>query len=385
MGSGERIVEQVSFLKGEMLELLEELVLIQSGTMNKTGLDRMARTVFRALSGILPQVEIISMQECGNMVLAWNNEARTCKPILLVGHMDTVFPQDTDFNFFRQDREKIYGPGVMDMKGGLVVGFFALKALSRLGLLEDIPITFICNSEEEIGSPFSRVLIEEQARKSRAAFVLEGGGVDGQVAVGRKGKIGLDLKVTGRAGHAGVAGLDKPSAVLEAAHKTIALEALNHPPDVLVNVGLVQGGIGPNTIAREAVLGVDARFADQKNHDAILEEIRKIAGQTRVPGTRTEMRVISSRPAMPTSRNMERLYQLVEGAAQKVGVPIAREIRGGVSDANFIAATGTPVLDGLGPCGDLDHSDQEFIIKKTLPQRAALVAQSILEVMSEQV
>ena len=374
-----KIINHVKLLEGDMFALLEKLVLIQSGTHNKAGVDFMAESIGSILSGIPLSTEILPMKECGNMVLAGNIKAAKEKFILLLGHMDTVFPEDTGFNYYREDRTKAYGPGVMDMKGGLVVGIFALKTLSDLGLLDDIPVTIFFNSEEEIGSPFSRKLIEEQAAKSKAVFVLEGGGLESQVVVGRKGKIGFDLLISGASGHAGSAGIDKPSAILEAAHKTIALEGLNNPPDILVNVGLINGGMGPNSIAENARLGVDVRFTRTEDEIMLTDRINNISSTNIISGTSTEYRIGSGRPAMDSNHRIEALYKVSLETSRKFGLPLGREIRGGVSDANFIDAMGVPVLDGLGPCGDLDHSDQEYIIKKTMVERTILLVGCMLE------
>lgn len=375
----DRLISHIRSLEGEMFELLKKLVLIQSGTHNKAGLDLMAGTVGEVLANIPMTAEILPMDECGNMVLARTEKARADKSVLLVGHMDTVFPEDTQFNYYREDSSKAYGPGVMDMKGGLVVGVFALKALRETGLLDDIPVTVFFNSEEEIGSPYSIKMIEELAVQSRAAFVLEGGGLDSQVVVGRKGKIGFDILVNGQAGHAGCAGPDKPSAILEAAYKIIAFEELNRPPDILVNVGLVNGGMSPNSIAANACLSVDVRFSRPKDADLLMDRIREISRTNRVVDTFSEVRISSSRPPMQTNQDIEKLYTLALETARKHGLTLSAETRGGVSDANFIAAMGVPVLDGLGPCGDLDHSEQEYIIKKTMVERTILLAGCLIE------
>ena len=175
--------------------------------------------------------------------------------------MDTVFPEDTDFNWYKEDRANSYGPGVADMKGGLVAGIFALKALIARGLLENIPVTFIFNSDEESGSGSSREIIRQEARNSAFAFVLECGGLNGEIATGRKGNLSIKLTVKGRAGHAAFAGPDKGSAILELARKTIEFESLNEPEKgISVNVGIFEGGIGSNTVAENAVANVDFRF-----------------------------------------------------------------------------------------------------------------------------
>jgi glutamate carboxypeptidase len=159
----------------EALDLLRRLVEIQTGSRNKPGLGRMAREMEEVLRCVLPVTRILPFPEHGNMVQAMTKPAaRGDKGIVLVGHMDTVFPADTGFTAFREDDDRCFGPGVYDMKGGLVVAIYALKALSHLGLLQNIPVTMLCNSDEEIGSPASRPWIEKEARGALAALVFEG-------------------------------------------------------------------------------------------------------------------------------------------------------------------------------------------------------------------
>lgn len=353
--------------------MLRHLVEIQSGSRNKPGLDHMAREMARILGEILPEVRVVSFADHGNMVLARTRAAATGRPgTVLLGHMDTVFPADTHFRNYREDNDRAYGPGVYDMKGGLVVAVYALKALAELGLLDDMPVTVLCNSDEEIGSPVSRALIEDTVRSARAALVFEGGGPQGDVVTGRKGRTGLKLTVRGRAGHAAKGGA-KASAIAELAAKIVAMEGLNKD-DVTVNVGLISGGIGPNTVPDLATAEIDVRFLTPASQTMVEAELARIAGECTVPGTRGELQAVSGRPPMPPTDGNRRLYLLARKQAQILGYELPEELRSGVSDANFIAALNVPVLDGLGPVGDLDHSDLEFIQKNTLMERAVLTA-----------
>ncbi len=380
----QKIAEDIYFRQQEMLDLLRQLVLIQSGSHNKEGLDRMAETMAGILAGTGMDSRVVPFTHCGNMVIARTPKAGEQKGLLLVGHMDTVFAADTSFDWFQEDETCAYGPGVLDMKGGLVVGVFALKALARFGMLQDLAVTFLCNSDEEVGSPYSRGLIEELSQKSKMALVLEGGGLDGELVVGRKGKIGLQVQVWGQGGHAGnFSGSAKPSAVMEAAHKVLSLEELNSPPGIQVNVGRVQGGTRPNCIPEKALLEVDIRYQDAGEEKVLQDRIQSILKTSQVPGTSCTWEVVSSRPPMPRGKQGEALYALAREAAGELGIAIGREVRGGVSDANFIAALGLPVLDGLGPVGDHDHSPSEYILKNSLTQRCALTAACILKALHQ--
>lgn len=362
---------------GETLDLLRHLVEIQSGSRNKPGLDSMAGVLAEALRGILPQVRILPFAEHGDMVHAMTHPAaKGDRGIVMVGHMDTVFPADTSFTAFREDEERCHGPGVYDMKGGLVVAVYALKALAHLGLLEEIPITVLCNSDEEIGSPASRPWIETEAKGALAALVFEGGGMGNEVVTGRKGRLGLNLTVRGRAGHAAKGGA-KASAILELAHKIIDLEGLNDGREITLNVGQVTGGIGPNTVPELATAALDARFLTPDGQRRLEQRLARIVEHESIAGTSTTLTMQTGRPAMPQSEGNRQLWSIARTQAQAFGYELPEELRSGVSDANFIAGLGVPVLDGLGPVGDLDHSDLEFILKDSLCARAALTAATI--------
>ena len=381
MNSRRTIAAAVTRFEPGMFTLLSEIIRIQSGSRNKAGVDRMARRIRAAFDGDRVHCEVIPQEACGDHLVvrsaAWRPGVRQ---VLITGHMDTVFPHDTAFNWYREDDERAYGPGVIDMKGGLVTGIFAMKALDAAGLLEKIPITFVFNSDEEIGSPYSRALIEREARESAFAFVLEAGGLNGEIVTGRKGNMSIRLDVTGKAGHAAVAPPDKGSAILALAHHTIAIEALNAPGQgITANVGKVEGGIGYNTVPGEASAAVDFRFPNAGDEAALKSAIASIAAEPRVPNTRTEYRILSGRPAMPERREHFRLFDAIREIARGLDVRVQSEFRYGVSDANLIAAQGTPVIDGLGPAGARDHSEDEYMIKSSLAARTRLFALALSE------
>ena len=372
-----------SYLNDHLLEiygLLKELVLLQSGSTNKPGIDRVGKRIALEMEDMGFSCEFTRETKYGNNLIARspNHAQETCggkKQILITGHMDTVFPSDTAFNFYKENETRCFGPGVADMKGGLVVGIFALKALIHTGLLQNNPITFIFNSDEEIGSPSSRGLIQEEAQKSRLAYVLEAGGLAGEIVTGRKGNISIRLGVEGEAGHAAFAGKNKASAILELAHKTIAIEQLNDPEKgISANVGTIQGGLGPNTIAQHAKAAVDFRFLTTGQDEILKTKIEKIVDRQTVPGTRSWMTINNSRPAMPQTDANKALFDKIKSLANELGIPVKPELRQGVSDANLIALTKIAVIDGLGPIGAKDHSEDEYIEKKSLHERTLLFA-----------
>jgi len=360
----------------QMFDLLKKLVCINSGSHHKTGVDAVGRVAADALSGCGLAVEVIEEERLGNQLVARSPcHSPDAGGVLLVGHMDTVFAADTNFTDYREDDTRAYGPGVIDMKGGLVAGIFAVKALSAVGLLKCIPLAFVLNSDEEIGSRRSKALIRQEANKSTCAFVLEAGGLNGEVVTARKGNLSARLTVNGRAGHAAFAGADKASAILEMAHKTLAIEALNDPQKgIAANVGTVTGGIGPNTVAEHAEALLDFRFNRPEDGDALKNRLARITADTRVAGTAAALEIVSGRLPMPAGDANRCLYARVEKIAGRLGIAVSPECRPGVSDANEIAQVGIPVIDGMGPIGGRDHSPDEYMLKSSLPQRTLLLA-----------
>jgi glutamate carboxypeptidase len=252
--------------------------------------------------------------------------------------------------------------------------------LANAGELKSIPLRFIFNPDEEIGSPVSSPIITTEARRSVAAFVLECGSLNGGVVTGRKGRIGVHIEVWGRAGHAAFAGSEKESAIVEVAHKVIELEKLNgKSPGLTVNVGTIAGGIGSNTVPECARINVDVRFISREDIDFFEAELRKIINSKAIAGTRVEIKRYSYRQPMEQSEGNRALFKLVSGQASILGVNVVEEFRQGCSDANTVAQEGTPVIDGLGPLGDEDHSNREFILKQSLIERCKLLTFCIRE------
>ena len=364
-----------------MFRLLREMVLIQSSSYNKKGIDRVVALIQSAFKNNKVFCQIVEQKTFGNhLVVRSFHKSPPRTQVLLVGHMDTVFPEDTTFNWYKEDKNNSYGPGVIDMKGGLIAGIFAIKALEFAGLLEKIPITFFFNSDEEIGSISSRKLIENEAINSAFAFVLEAGGRAGEVVTGRKGNISAKLDIKGKAGHAAFAGKDKASTILELAHKTIAFESLNdHKRGITVNVGKIKGGIGSNTVPENSTAFIDFRFSSAEDKKDLEGKIKDIIKKQHTPNTSCKVEILTSRLPMNQCTANKELFAKVKDVAKSLNLPLKEEFRPGVSDANFIAHQNIPVIDGLGPIGGKDHSDDEYMIKESLLQRTVLLACSIIK------
>jgi glutamate carboxypeptidase len=376
-------IEYLEERRAEMLELLKDIVSIQSGTYNKPGINRVCNVVLKAIEALNIKTTRLEHEQYGDTLILSGNSAGDSGNILIVGHLDTVFPEDTDFNRYREDERNAYGPGVIDMKGGIVAAIYALKALHSCNMLSKIPLRVIFNSDEEIGSPVSREIIASEAKKSAMALVLECGGMNGEVVTGRKGRLGLEIHVRGKGGHAANPSIEKSSAVLALAHKIIDIESLNNIfPELTVNVGCIKGGITPNSIPETAMATVDIRFSTETTLKAMKTRLEEINNRLDAAGTTSRLVEVSNRPAMAATERNRELFQIVAEAGEKLGIPVVEEFRSGGSDANIIAAAGTPVIDGLGPIGSHDHSDREYMVKDSLFDRTKLLV-SIIELSSQ--
>jgi glutamate carboxypeptidase len=295
---------------------------------------------------------------------------------LLVGHMDTVFPAGTAAERpFRIEGTRAFGPGVSDMKGGLLLGRYAVLCLQDLGFDDFASITYVCNPDEEIGSPFSGAIIKERAANVDACFVLEGARENGDIVSSRKGVADVRVTLHGRAAHAGVEPERGRSATLQAAHTTIALHELNGRwPGVTVNVGVIQGGNRPNVVTERCELHVDVRATQASTFETALAEVERIAHDTVVPDVTAEVVRMSGFPVMEKTPGTARLAERAASIAGELGIELRDAATGGASDANPVAGMGIPVLDGLGPIGGADHSPAEWLDLDSVIPRTALLA-----------
>ncbi len=368
----------IAYLKeheSAMFSLLEKVVNINSYSANPDGVNKVVDVLESVMQDMGFSTRRLSNDVTGDHLVA-ENKARIANGggPLFVGHMDTVFPPEMGFDTFRHEGDTIFGPGVTDMKGGLVIGLYAVKALMAAGK-EDMPMAFFFNADEEIGSPHSRELIVEEARKSDFCFVMEGSGMGGEVVTGRKGRIVFDLTVNGQPCHAGHSEFPKPSAIVEIAHKITALEALNDPEvGTSLNIGLIEGGVGPNTVAANATARCETRFVNRDDEKPIWEAISKIAAESTLDGTTGSVEIVTSRPPMETDETILGLYAEVEKAAKEINTEVRPVFRGGGSDANTVAQAGIPVLDGMGPSGAKYHTPDEYMLADRMVKQALLTA-----------
>ena len=350
------------------IEDLEEVIRINSHTLNKEGVDATGR-VFRRWLEALGYETVVHPRELIGDHLHFRAPSKGGQRILLLGHLDTVFPQGT-FEGFRQDEAWVYGPGVCDMKGGNVVAVEALREIHRrFGAIHDIDVLFV--SDEETGSDDSRSLTGELAKEYDLCFVFEAAGPDMNVVVGRKGIGTFEIEIEGKASHAGTSYAKGIDANLEAAQKLQKLVALTDlEKGSTVNVGKIEGGIGANTVSPHARLLLEMRYADLNEKDRLLWALDEIVKTDYVRGTKARLSGGIQRDVMEPNERQEELIRAMERLS---GHALPTESRGGVSDANLVAAAGTTTLDGLGPYGDGDHTVHERALKKSFDERIELM------------
>jgi glutamate carboxypeptidase len=366
-------------LYAPFLDDLQALVGIDSGSYAPVGVNRVADLMRERFESAGWEVERFPHPrgELGDVLSAAvpGSEPNGSR-ILLVGHMDTVFAEGTAAKRpFRMEGDRAFGPGVSDMKGGLLAGCYAIRCLQEAGLDRFARVTYVCNPDEEIGSPWSGPFIEERAAQADVCFVLEGARENGDIVSARKGVSDVRVTIHGRAAHAGVEPERGRPATLQAAHTTVALHELNGRwPGVTVNVGVIQGGTRTNVVAERCDLQVDVRAPNAASFEQALAEVRRVAEATVVPDTTVELEVGTGFPPMEKTEATGRLVALARSIASDLGFEVNDAATGGGSDANAVAAVGVPVLDGLGPIGGDDHSPKEWLDTSSIVPRVSLLA-----------
>jgi glutamate carboxypeptidase len=357
---------------------LERLVNIDCGSYTKAGVDAVGRWVADFLRGEGASVELRRHDTLGDTVVATFEGAPGSGPrLLLIGHLDTVFDDGTAAaRPFRITDGRAYGPGVTDMKSGLLAGLYAIGALRDV--LRDLPferLVYIANPDEEIGSISSSPHIREMAARSDVCLVLECARANGDIVSARKGIADLRITVHGRAAHAGVEPEKGRNAIVEAARLTRDLQALNGRwPDVTVNVGVIAGGTRPNVVPELCRLEVDVRATTREGLEAAESEIAKLARATVVPDTSIEIAEMGRHWPMEKLERSGRLVEHAKAVATRLGFQLRDVATGGASDANTTAGMGVPTIDGLGPIGGNDHSPAEYLDVDSIVPRTTLLA-----------
>ena len=375
-----RITQWLSDQRQAMLDLLRDVVDIDSGSYDKAGVDAVGARFeqFLASQGIETWREAHGV--FGDAIHAKVGEPGTNeKPILLMGHRDTVFPKgEAGRRPFTIDGSRAYGPGVCDMKAGIVMNLFVAAAFKKFGGAP-CPIKVLITSDEEIASPSSRPVIEREGRAARAVYNSEPGRPSGNVIAGRKGGVFMRFEVFGKAAHSGGNFTSGISAIGEMAHKIVAIHALTDlDRGITLNVGLVSGGQSVNTTAPHAEGQIDLRYVDPADRKRTLEAIEKIMASATVPGTTARLEIKGEFLPVVQTEAAKAIFDAYQAAAKDSGLTVEGEFSGGCADSGFTASVGTPTLCGVGPVGGLAHTVEEYMEIDTMVPRAQALALSIL-------
>ncbi len=380
-----KVLDWLASQRSAMIDLLREVVNIDSGSYDKAGVDAVGQRFCRffAEHGLTTTAE--ANATFGDAIhIRLDDKPSNEKPILLMGHRDTVFPKgEVAKRPFRIEGGRAYGPGVADMKAGLVMNAFVLAAFKKHGS-NPVPLVGLITSDEEIASPSSRPIIEAAARKARCVLNSEPGRPTGAVVTGRKGGVFMAFEIIGKAAHSGGAFEKGISAIAELAHKIVAIHALTDlQRGITLNVGLVKGGQSVNTTAPSAEGHIDFRYIRPADRAAILEQIEAIIAGTTVPGTTATFTIRGE--FLPLTQNAEAnaLFTGYAAAAEVVGLAISGEFSGGCADSGFTAAMGCPTLCSVGPVGGNAHTAEEYLDLDSIVPRAQAMALAILRMPAE--
>ena len=378
-GPANAAFEWLATQRPAMQAALATLVDIDSNSHDQAGTDRVAQAMLGWLHAEDIDAEHRADPSEGDALLARLPGAEPgAAPVLLMGHRDTVFPTGTVAQRpWRVDGDRGYGPGVSDMKSGLVLQCFVLMALRRLPPLP-FPVLGLFTADEEIGSQRGRIAIEAHARGARAAFNAEPGRVSGNLVTERKGGATFTIDVTGRAAHSGMNHADGASAIETLARKVQALHALtDYATGITANVGLISGGMSTNTVAPSAQARLDLRFCSLAQREALFASVQAVVDAPGVVGTAATLTQTSE--FLPLERRWsDALLRRYQASAARVGFDVDGEFTGGCSDAGFTASLGIPTLCGVGPVGGKAHTDGEYCCLDTLVPRAQALVGAIL-------
>ena len=377
----QQVVQQAEKLMEHYLDDLKTTVNIDSGTYTKAGIDRVAEYLQERFQSFGFSTRIEQQEKYGNHLVATHTGNAPKGPrILLIGHIDTVFPEGEvgrrPFAISQQNGGRIAtGPGVLDMKSGVLIGLYGLHILIDAQEVNYQSVTFVCNSDEEIGSPSSKPLIEELAKQSDAAIVLEPGRAIATVVSSRRTSGQYRVEVRGVSAHAGVEPQRGRNAILELSYQVQKMQALNGTvAGTTLSVGVIHGGERTNVVPDYAYFDMDVRASDQAGIKAIEAAMGEVVSQKALEGT--QITLSGNMLTAPFERNKRNahLVQLAKEAGSELGLKIEDVGSGGASDANNTAAVGLPTIDGLGAGGGLAHNPGEYIELDYLPTRIALLA-----------
>ncbi|MEA2873243.1 MAG: glutamate carboxypeptidase [Hyphomicrobiales bacterium] len=358
-----------------MIGGIQRWVEIESPTQSTAAVNRMIDQVQSDVAGLAVKVERVrGTNGFGDNLIVRNDAAGDGAGILLLSHIDTVHPIGTLAGPlpFRRDGDKLYGPGLFDMKGGAYLALEAFRQVAQAGNAK-LPVTYLFTPDEEVGSPTSRHLIESEARRARYVLVTEPARDGGKIVTSRKGVGRFEMKATGIPAHSGARHQDGRSAIKEMARQVLAIEAMtDYARGVTTTVGVISGGTAPNVIPQHCRITVDLRVRDEA---AGAEFEAKILGlEPFDPGVKLDVTGGMNRPPFEKTTAIDVLFRHAQAIAKGIGFDLQHtEMAGGGSDGNFTAALGVPTLDGLGIDGDGAHTEWEHGLISSIEPRTLLM------------
>ena len=364
--------------RAKMVEFLRQLVEQESPSFNKLSVDAFAQSLDKTLAGIGARVQFHPARQFGDHLQADFVADNSAKPVLLLGHMDTVWDVGTLKTMpVREKNGRLFGPGVYDMKAGIAEMIFAVDALRGLYGRVPRPVTIFLSSDEEVKSASSRPLFEKLAKQSAAVLVLEpSAGLKGALKTARKGVGEYKLKVSGRPSHAGLDPQNGHSAIIELARQIERIAGFTDMKrGITVNPGVIRGGTRTNVVAAEAEVEVDARIARLADAARLDRKFHSLRPFDKV--CRLEISGAINRPPLERKPAVVALFRKAQDVARELGFAVDEAAVGGGSDGNFTAALGIPTLDGLGAVGEGAHALNESVVISEIPRRTALLARLI--------
>jgi glutamate carboxypeptidase len=363
---------------------LSELVHLDSGTYDRDDVSQVSRWLHSRLASWGGEIAAHPASQFADSFAITVHGSGTAG-VMLLGHMDTVFPHGTAAaRPFHVEGNRALGPGTCDMKAGLLAAIYAVEALRSLGFDQFRRLRCVFTSDEEVGAPSSREFVEAMAVGMDAVLVLEAGRENGDIVGQRRGGGFYQLQVHGQSAHAGVEPEKGRSAALSLCRQVVALHELSDlAAGRTVNVGTIQAGTRPNVVPDLATAVVDLRANTQADMDLLLQESETALARSVLPGTTYSWTPLQFRPPWEPSSSTESLVERARRVALGLGFPISAAATGGTSDGNFTAAMGIATLDGLGPVGGLDHSPQEYIDIDSIVPRTALLAGLLISICSD--
>ncbi|MCT7298788.1 M20/M25/M40 family metallo-hydrolase [Ralstonia sp. CHL-2022] len=376
-----KVLSAAEGYRGDALHLLERLVNIDSGTGNEAGLSQMGSIVTDELRKAGAHVETVSAAPAvGNNILAtWKGTGK--KRILLMAHMDTVFKDGTArAKPFTIKDKRAYGPGVMDDKGGVVAGLYAMKILQQLDFKQYGQVTLLLNTNEETGSKGTRALIEREAKQHDVTLNLEPGRPADGLVVWRKGSGTAEIDIKGKAAHAGVAPESGRNAANELAHQVLQLGKLgDSAKQTTFNVTVLKAGDATNVIPDHATAYADVRVAVPEEFDRVERDLTRVSANKLIPDTEVKTSLVRGFPPMPRNAASDELAAKAQAIYGEIGRKLTLEGSGGAADSSLSAGVGTPTLDGFGIVGGGIHTPEEYAEVESVVPRLYLLSRMIME------